>query len=148
MIIFIPLFLSKFFLVSTSSSFILIKVFNQHKRCSSTKLPVSSVNWSVSIWEHLVSFFHKRQRKRDGMTAMRRRKLPFDWWLVRLFFLFSGLHYQNVVGWGDTKHLPSSLNLKYKYFLHKEKKYEYGCFLTIFMISLRLQTLDATSKIK
>ena len=81
----------------------------------------SSVNWSVSIWELFMSFFHKRQRKRDGMTAMRRRKLPFNWWLVRLFCLFSGLHYQNVVGWGDTKHLPSNLNLKYKYFVIKNK---------------------------
>ena len=62
----------------------------------------SKVNWSVSIWEYLTSLFNKRQRKRDDMTAKTRRKLHFKWWLVRLFWLSSGLDYQNVGGWGDT----------------------------------------------
>ena len=56
-------------------------------------------------------------KKRDDMTAMRRRKLHFKWWLVRLFWLSSGLDYQNVGGWGDTLNLPSNWNLKYKYFV-------------------------------
>ena len=42
----------------------------------------SKVNWSVSIWEYLTSLFNKRQRKTDNMTAMKRRKLHFNWWLV------------------------------------------------------------------
>ena len=83
----------------------------------------SRVNWSLSIWEHLTSFYNKRQRKRDDMTAMRRRWLHFNWWLVGLLCLSSGLGFQNVVGWGVTYHLPSNWNLKYKYFLHKDEDY-------------------------
>ena len=56
------------------------------------------------------------------MTAMRRRKIHFKWWMVRLLCLSSGLDYQNVVGWGDTYHLPSNWNIKYKYFLHKKEE--------------------------
>jgi hypothetical protein len=40
-------------------------------------------------------------KKRDDMTAMRRRKLHFKSWMVRLLCLSSGMDYQNVVGWGD-----------------------------------------------
>ena len=61
----------------------------------------SKINWSVPIWDYLTSLFNKRQRKRDYMTAMRRRKLNFRWWLVRLLCLSSGLDYQNVGG-GET----------------------------------------------
>ena len=38
----------------------------------------------------------------------------------------SGLDYQNVLGLGDTKHLPSNWNLKDKYVLHEEED-ECGC---------------------
>ena len=62
-------------------------------------LQASNVNWSVFILEYLTSLFNTRQRKRDDMTAMRRRKLHFKWWLV---WLSSGLDYQNVDGSGDT----------------------------------------------
>ena len=61
----------------------------------------SKVNWSVSIWEYLTSFYNERQRKKDDMTAMKRRKLHFNWWLVRLLCLSSGLDCQSVGGLGD-----------------------------------------------
>ena len=35
------------------------------------------VKGSVSIWKLFTSSFNKRQRKRDDMAAMRRRKLHF-----------------------------------------------------------------------
>jgi hypothetical protein len=46
----------------------------------------------------MISLFNKRQRKRDNMTAMRKRKLHFKEWMVRLLCISSGLDHQNVVG--------------------------------------------------
>ena len=85
----------RFFSFPLSSSFILRTVFNHQKRCSST-------NWSVFIWENLTSFFNKRHRKGDDMTAIRRRKLNFNWWLVWVLCLLSGMDFQNVVALGNT----------------------------------------------
>ena len=54
---------------------------------------------SISIWEHLTPFFDKRQRKRDNMTAMRKRKLHFNWWLARHFCLSSKMDYKMLLAW-------------------------------------------------
>ena len=55
------------------------------------------------------------------MTAMRRIKLHFNCWIVGPLCLSTGLDYQTVVGWGHTKQLPSNWNLKYDFFILKEK---------------------------
>ena len=51
---------------------------------------------------------------------MRRRKLHFNWWLVGLLCLTSMLDYQHVVSWGDTLHIPSNWNIKYRFFSIKK----------------------------
>ena len=43
-------------------------------------------------------FIKKKKTTCDNMTAMRRRKLYFNLWLVRLSCLSSGLDHQNVLG--------------------------------------------------
>ena len=59
-------------------------------------------NFRRYFCEHLTYLFNKIQRKRDNMTAVRRGKLHFNWWLVRLLYPSSGLDYQIKVCWGDT----------------------------------------------
>ena len=41
--------------------------------------------------EPLTSLFNKRQRNRDNMTAKRRTKIHFKWWLIRIICPSSGL---------------------------------------------------------
>ena len=85
-----------FFWGSLSSYFILIEMFNHHKRCSFTQHPESTDQFQFGSTRSLET------KKRDNMTEMRRRKLHFKWFLVRLWCPSSGLDYQKVVGWEDT----------------------------------------------
>ena len=125
----------KFFSFYLNSCYILRRVFNHHKRCSSTKLPWSTDHipfestWPLSLIRH----------KKDNMTAMRRRKLHFNWWLVGLLCLTSMLDYQHVVSWGDTLHLPSNWNINYRLFSAYRRIWMW-LFIATFMISLLLQT--------
>ena len=84
----------EFFWIPLSSSFIL-------KRYSTTTRNVHL----PSFHPQLISFHAGAldlflwQRKRDNMTAIRRRKLYNNWWLVRLLCLSSGLDHQKKFTW-------------------------------------------------
>ena len=98
----------------------------------------SSFSISIYFYEHLTSLFNKRQRKRDNMPAMRRRKLHRNWWLVRFLCSSSELNYQKNLA-GDTLNifLLTGISDRNIFFMKKKKNIFYKATLKI---SLLLQT--------